>query len=34
VLAYRATTGFGGLVVVTTVLLAVQLVTGVGAFPL
>jgi hypothetical protein len=34
VLSYRATTGFGGLIVVTAVLLATQLVTGIGAFPL
>src|SRR5205085_5601191 len=34
VLSDRATTGFGGLIVITTILLAVQLVTGTGAFPL
>jgi hypothetical protein len=34
VLSYRATTGFGGLIVVTTILLAVQLLTGIEAFPL
>jgi hypothetical protein len=34
VLSYRATTGFGGLIVVTAFLLAVQAVTGIAAFPL
>jgi hypothetical protein len=34
VLSDRATTGFGGLIAVTAILLAVQTVTGVGAFPL
>ena len=34
VLSDRATTGFSGLIAVTTILLAVQFVTGVGAFPL
>ncbi len=34
VLSYRATTGFGGLFAVTTILLAIQAVTGVPAFPL
>jgi hypothetical protein len=34
VLSDRATTGFGGLIVVTTILLAVQLVSGAVAFPL
>ena len=34
VLSYRATTGFGGLFAVTTILLAIQAITGVGAFPL
>jgi len=34
VLSDRATTGFGGLIVVTAILLAVQAVTGTGAFPL
>ena len=34
VLSYRATTGFSGLFVVTTILLAVQAITGVAAFPL
>jgi hypothetical protein len=34
VLSYRASTGFGGLVVVTTVLLAIQAITGITAFPL
>jgi hypothetical protein len=34
VLTHRASTGFGGLLVVTIILLAVQAVTGVGAFPL
>ena len=34
VLTYRATTGFGGLFVVTTILIAVQAITGVAAFPL
>jgi len=33
-LSTRMTTGFGGLFAVTTILLAVQLVTGVQAFPL
>lgn len=33
-LSARLTTGFGGLFVVTSILLAVQLVTGVQAFPL
>jgi hypothetical protein len=31
---YRATTGFGGLLAVTTILLAVQAATGITAFPL
>ena len=30
----RATTGFSGLTAVTAILLIVQLITGVGAFPL
>jgi hypothetical protein len=34
VLSDKATTGFGGLIVITTILLAVQLVTGAAAFPL
>jgi len=34
VLSYRATTGFGGLAAVTVILLAVQVITGVIAFPL
>jgi hypothetical protein len=34
VLSYRATTGFGGLFVVSTILLAIQAITGVTAFPL
>jgi hypothetical protein len=34
VLSDRATTGFGGLIVVTAILLAVQAVTGAAAFPL
>jgi hypothetical protein len=34
VLSDRATTGFGGLIVVTTILLAIQLVSGAVAFPL
>ena len=33
-LSDRATTGLGGLIVITTILLAVQLATGAGAFPL
>jgi hypothetical protein len=33
-LSTRMTTGFGGLFAVTAILLAVQLVTGVQAFPL
>jgi hypothetical protein len=33
-LSTRMTTGFGGLFAVTTILLAVQFVTGVQAFPL
>jgi hypothetical protein len=34
VLSYRATTGFGGLIVVTAILLVVQLITGIRGFPL
>lgn len=34
VLSYRATTGFGGLIVVTAILLVTQLITGFRAFPL
>jgi hypothetical protein len=34
VLSYRASTGFGGLFAVTAILLAVQAITGVPAFPL
>jgi hypothetical protein len=34
VLSSRARTGFGGIVTVAAVLLAVQLVTGIHAFPL
>jgi hypothetical protein len=34
VLSYRATTGFGGLIVVTAILLAAQLITEVGGLPL
>jgi hypothetical protein len=33
-LGYRARTGFGGIIAVTAVLLFVQLITGVRAFPL
>jgi hypothetical protein len=33
-LGYRARTGFGGMIAVTAVLLFVQLITGVAAFPL
>jgi hypothetical protein len=34
VLGSRAMTGFGGVIVVTVLLLAVQLISGVEAFPL
>jgi hypothetical protein len=34
VLSTRAKTGFGGMITVTAVLLAVQLITGIQAFPL
>jgi hypothetical protein len=34
VLTHRATTGFGGLIVVAAILLAAQIVSGVAAFPL
>jgi len=33
-LGYRATTGFSGLVAVTAILLTVQIISGVAAFPL
>ncbi len=33
-LSYRASTGFGGLFAVATILLGIQLITGVAAFPL
>ena len=33
-LSDRATTGLGGLIAITAILLAVQAATGVGAFPL
>jgi hypothetical protein len=34
VLSSRAKTGFGGMITISVVLLAVQLITGVQAFPL
>jgi hypothetical protein len=34
VLSSRAKTGFGGMITVTAVLLAMQLITGIRAFPL
>ena len=34
VFSYRATTGFSGLIAITAILLGVQFITGVAAFPL
>jgi hypothetical protein len=34
VLSYRAGSGFGGLIVVTAILLGIQAISGVAAFPL
>jgi hypothetical protein len=34
VLTHRATTGFGGLIVVAAILLCAQILSGVAAFPL